>query len=35
VAPIEDGDQRLFFVVRTAHGLTRTKLERVRFVPLV
>jgi protein-L-isoaspartate(D-aspartate) O-methyltransferase len=35
VVPIEDGDQRLFVVTRTESGLTRTGLERVRFVPLV
>ena len=35
VVPVEDGDQRLFVVHRTATGLERTGLERVRFVPLV
>jgi protein-L-isoaspartate(D-aspartate) O-methyltransferase len=35
VVPVETGDQRLFMVERTATGLTRTGLERVRFVPLV
>jgi protein-L-isoaspartate(D-aspartate) O-methyltransferase len=35
VVPVEDGDQRLFVVHRTHTGLTRTGLERVRFVPLV
>jgi protein-L-isoaspartate(D-aspartate) O-methyltransferase len=35
VVPVEDGDQRLFVVHRTPEGLTRTGLERVRFVPLV
>jgi hypothetical protein len=35
VAPVQDGDQRLV-VVRRANGeLTRTSLERVRFVPLI
>jgi protein-L-isoaspartate(D-aspartate) O-methyltransferase len=35
VAPVEDGDQRLFVVRRTGDDFTRTALERVRFVPLV
>jgi protein-L-isoaspartate(D-aspartate) O-methyltransferase len=35
VVPVETGDQRLFIVQRTARGLTRKGLERVRFVPLV
>jgi protein-L-isoaspartate(D-aspartate) O-methyltransferase len=35
VVPVDDGDQRLFVVHRTHEGLTRTGLERVRFVPLV
>jgi protein-L-isoaspartate(D-aspartate) O-methyltransferase len=35
VAPVEDGDQRLFVVWREDGGLKRTPLERVRFVPLV
>jgi protein-L-isoaspartate(D-aspartate) O-methyltransferase len=35
VAPVEDGDQRLYLVRRTAEGLQRRSLERVRFVPLV
>jgi protein-L-isoaspartate(D-aspartate) O-methyltransferase len=35
VAPVEDGDQRLYLVRRTAGGLQRRSLERVRFVPLV
>jgi len=35
VAPVEDGDQRLVVVHRTGEELTRTSLERVRFVPLV
>jgi protein-L-isoaspartate(D-aspartate) O-methyltransferase len=35
VVPVQDGDQRLFVVHRTSAGLTRTGLERVRFVPLV
>jgi protein-L-isoaspartate(D-aspartate) O-methyltransferase len=35
VAPVEDGDQRLCFVRRTADALERRELERVRFVPLV
>ena len=35
VVPVEDGDQRLVVVERTAKGLERRGLERVRFVPLV
>jgi protein-L-isoaspartate(D-aspartate) O-methyltransferase len=35
VAPVEDGDQRLFVVRRVGAELERTPLERVRFVPLV
>ena len=35
VVPVEHGDQRLFVVQRTPHGLERKGLERVRFVPLV
>jgi protein-L-isoaspartate(D-aspartate) O-methyltransferase len=35
VVPLSDGDQRLYVVHRTRTGLTRTGLERVRFVPLV
>jgi protein-L-isoaspartate(D-aspartate) O-methyltransferase len=36
VAPVEDGDQRLWLVCRTDDGeLVRRSLERVRFVPLV
>jgi protein-L-isoaspartate(D-aspartate) O-methyltransferase len=35
VAPVEDGDQRLVVVRRVNDELTRTSLERVRFVPLV
>jgi protein-L-isoaspartate(D-aspartate) O-methyltransferase len=35
VAPVEDGDQRLFVVHRTGDDFTRQALERVRFVPLV
>jgi protein-L-isoaspartate(D-aspartate) O-methyltransferase len=35
VAPVQDGDQRLVVVHRTDGELTRTSLERVRFVPLV
>ena len=35
VVPVQDGDQRLFVVHRTREGLTRTGLERVRFVPLI
>jgi protein-L-isoaspartate(D-aspartate) O-methyltransferase len=35
VAPVQDGDQRLVVVRRAKTGLTRTSLERVRFVPLV
>jgi protein-L-isoaspartate(D-aspartate) O-methyltransferase len=35
VAPVENGDQRLVVVRRVDGDLTRTSLERVRFVPLV
>jgi protein-L-isoaspartate(D-aspartate) O-methyltransferase len=35
VAPVEDGDQRLYLVRRTGDELHRRSLERVRFVPLV
>jgi protein-L-isoaspartate(D-aspartate) O-methyltransferase len=35
VAPVEDGDQRLYLVRRTGDELQRRGLERVRFVPLV
>jgi protein-L-isoaspartate(D-aspartate) O-methyltransferase len=35
VAPVEDGDQRLYLVRRTGGELERRCLERVRFVPLV
>jgi protein-L-isoaspartate(D-aspartate) O-methyltransferase len=35
VAPVEDHDQRLVLLRRSAGGLTATVLERVRFVPLV
>jgi protein-L-isoaspartate(D-aspartate) O-methyltransferase len=35
VAPVEDGDQRLYLVRRTDGELQRRSLERVRFVPLV
>jgi protein-L-isoaspartate(D-aspartate) O-methyltransferase len=35
VAPVQDGDQRLVVVRRSGGELTRTSLERVRFVPLV
>jgi protein-L-isoaspartate(D-aspartate) O-methyltransferase len=35
VIPVEEGDQRLVVIERTARGLERTGLERVRFVPLV
>jgi protein-L-isoaspartate(D-aspartate) O-methyltransferase len=35
VAPVEDGDQHLVLLVRTPAGLAATRLERVRFVPLV
>ena len=34
-SPVDDGDQRLVVVERTAKGLERRGLERVRFVPLV
>jgi protein-L-isoaspartate(D-aspartate) O-methyltransferase len=35
VAPVQNGDQRLVVVRRSGRELTRTSLERVRFVPLV
>jgi protein-L-isoaspartate(D-aspartate) O-methyltransferase len=35
VAPVQDRDQRLVVVRRVDGELTRTSLERVRFVPLV
>jgi len=35
IAPVEDGDQRLYLVRRTGGDLERRSLERVRFVPLV
>jgi protein-L-isoaspartate(D-aspartate) O-methyltransferase len=35
VAPVEDGDQRLVLLRRGRLGLHATRLERVRFVPLV
>jgi protein-L-isoaspartate(D-aspartate) O-methyltransferase len=35
VAPVQNGDQRLVVVRRSGGALTRTSLERVRFVPLV
>jgi hypothetical protein len=35
VAPVQNGDQRLVVVRRSGGELTRTSLERVRFVPLV
>jgi len=35
VAPVEDGDQRLYVVRRTDDELERRALERVRFVPLI
>ena len=35
IAPVEDGDQRLYLVRRTGGELERRSLERVRFVPLV
>jgi protein-L-isoaspartate(D-aspartate) O-methyltransferase len=35
IAPLDDGDQHLVLVRRTAGGLTVSHLERVRFVPLV
>ncbi len=35
VAPVEDRDQRLVLLRRSAEGLAATPLERVRFVPLV
>jgi protein-L-isoaspartate(D-aspartate) O-methyltransferase len=35
VVPVEDNDQRLVVVHKTAGGLERRDLERVRFVPLI
>jgi protein-L-isoaspartate(D-aspartate) O-methyltransferase len=35
VAPVKDGDQRLYLVRKTDGELERRSLERVRFVPLV
>jgi len=35
VAPVQNGDQRLVVVRRSGGELTRTSLERVRFVPLI
>ena len=35
VVPVDNGDQRLLFVRRHDGELERTRLERVRFVPLV
>jgi protein-L-isoaspartate(D-aspartate) O-methyltransferase len=35
VAPVENGDQRLFVVRRVGDALERRALERVRFVPLI
>jgi protein-L-isoaspartate(D-aspartate) O-methyltransferase len=35
VAPVEDGEQRLVLVRRMGEWMERTRLERVRFVPLV
>jgi protein-L-isoaspartate(D-aspartate) O-methyltransferase len=35
VAPVENGDQRLFVVERVGDAFERRGLERVRFVPLV
>ena len=35
VGPVDDGDQRLVLLRRTAHGFERSAHERVRFVPLV
>jgi protein-L-isoaspartate(D-aspartate) O-methyltransferase len=35
VVPIENGDQRLVLLRRTGTTLIETRLERVRFVPLV
>jgi protein-L-isoaspartate(D-aspartate) O-methyltransferase len=35
VVPVADGEQRLVVVERTADGLERRDLERVRFVPLI
>ena len=34
VAPVERGDQHLVLVRRTNGDVERTRLERVRFVPL-
>jgi protein-L-isoaspartate(D-aspartate) O-methyltransferase len=35
VVPVDDGEQRLVVIQRTATGFERRALERVRFVPLV
>ncbi len=35
VVPVDEGDQRLVVIQRTASGFERRALERVRFVPLV
>jgi protein-L-isoaspartate(D-aspartate) O-methyltransferase len=35
VAPVENGDQRLVLLRRSGAELVETRLERVRFVPLV
>jgi protein-L-isoaspartate(D-aspartate) O-methyltransferase len=35
VAPVEDGEQRLVRLRRIGDAIERTRLERVRFVPLV
>ena len=35
VVPVDDGDQRLVVIQRSAAGFERRALERVRFVPLI
>jgi protein-L-isoaspartate(D-aspartate) O-methyltransferase len=35
VVPVENNDQRLYVVHKTASGFERRGLERVRFVPLI
>ena len=35
VAPVQEGEQRLVVIERTAAGFERRTLERVRFVPLI
>jgi hypothetical protein len=32
---VQNGEQWLFVIERTAHGYTEEKMEQVRFVPLL